>query len=372
MSADGDLSVTYHEIARNRLDRLWPALFNEPCPPSAHARLDAMMLPWGLATIPTKPVWPSDIGDDHSPYEFSIAFDPSGPPTLRFLSETQGSTATLNHTREAALALTRRLPNVDLSRFERVRKIFLPEVSSARFALWHATSLSGGAEVKAYFNPQILGKEASFDLVQRALRELGFENVWPSLLHAVQRQTIDDEIRYFSLDLNGGGRARVKVYLYQRGVSADHLERMAATCDGYTPGEVTKFCQSITETTGPYTAFPICTYLSFVEGIAIPTEVTIQIPIRFYADDDLIARDRISQYMESRGMSPAPYQAALEALAPRPLDQGPGLNTYVSLRTGKARLTVYMATELFGKTPPSVTILNRHNQTTTERSPDPG
>jgi hypothetical protein len=372
MGADGDLSVTYHEIARNRLDRLWSALYGEPCPASAYARLDAMVLPWGLSAIPIRPLWPSDIGDDHSPYEFSIAFEPSKPPALRFLCEAQGSSATLRHTRDAAVDLTRRLAGVDLSRFERVREIFLPEVTSARFALWHATALSGRAsEVKAYFNPQILGKERSFDLIQRALRELGFENAWPSLLHAVQRHTVeDDEIRYFSLDLTGGKRARVKVYLYQRGVDADHLERMAVGCDGYTPGEITKFCQSITETAGPYTAFPICTYLSFVEGIAIPTELTIQIPIRFYANNDLIARDRISRYMESRGISPALYEAALSALAPRPLDQGPGLNTYVSLRAGKARLTVYVATELFST--PNKPLINRHTQTTTERSPDPG
>ncbi len=365
-------SSSYHDVATARLERLWRALFGEPCPAAARARLDTMVLPWGTSKIPAAPMWPSDIGDDHSPYEFSIAFDPHGPPSLRFLCEAQGITPTLADTRDAALATTARFgreDGIDLSRFERVRDLFLPDVPNARFLLWHAATLSGKSEVKAYFNPQIAGKEKSFKLVEQAMRGLGFETAWPTLLHSVQRDpTADDEIRYFALDLNGGKSARMKVYLYQRGITTEHLERMAAASDGYSPGEVTEFCRAMTETTGPYTAFPLCTYLSFVEGNPLPNDFTIQIPIRFYAPNDSVARDRISRYMQSRGIDPSRYEAALSALAPRALDEGPGLNTYASLRAGRARVTIYIATELFR--PVSRTPISRHSQRP-ERFPDP-
>lgn len=350
MSTTNLPSTSYHDLACARLERLWRAVHGEPCPASARALLDTMVLPWGAAPIPKKPLWPSDIGDDHSPYEFSIALAPNEPPSIRFLVEAQGTEPTLAHTRDAALELTERFKahGVDLARFERVRSLFLPDVPNARFALWHAARLSDKLEVKAYFNPQIAGKERSFDLVETAMRTLGFESSWPSLLEAVQRRTADDEIRYFALDLAKGGAARVKVYFYQRGVTAEHLERMAAIRPGYRRGEVTEFCRAMTGGGGPYVDYPLCTYLSFVEGTPIPTEVAVQIPVRFYANDDAAVRDRVVGYMTSRGLSPNLYQAALGALAPRELGAAAGLNTYVSLRTGTDRLTVYVATELFG------------------------
>lgn len=354
MNIDDDRpSATYYEVASARLERLWRAVYGQACPASARARFDTMVLPWGSAKIPRVPAWPSDIGDDHSPYEFSIALAPDQPPSIRFLVEAQGSEPSFTHTRDAALALTERFleHGVDLTRFERVRRLFLPDVPNARFALWHAARLSGSPEVKAYFNPQIAGKERSFELVETAMRTLGFESAWPALLQAAQRTSAADEVRYFALDLAAGGAARVKVYLYQRGVTTDHLERMASVRPDCVTGDVTAFCRAMTGSSGPYTEFPLCTYLSFVEGNPIPNEVAVQIPIRFYARNDAVARERILGWMRSRGLSSDVYDAALGALAPRDLGEGPGLNTYVSLRTGTDRLTVYIATELFATAP---------------------
>ncbi len=349
MSSTNHPATTYHDVATARLERLWRALFGEPVPASARARFDTMVLPWGASIIPAAPPWPSDIGDDHSPYEFSIALAPNEAPSVRFLVEAQGAEPTLASTRDSALDLTRRLTahGADLTRFEQVRDLFLPPVPAARFALWHAARLTGQPEVKAYFNPQIAGKERSFEIVETAMRTLGLGSAWPAVLGATQRQTADDEIRYFALDLVGGEAARAKVYFYQRGVTAEHLERMAAIQPGYERGQMTEFCRAMTGSTGPYTEFPLCTYLSFVSGIPAPTEVAVQIPIRYYAANDAVARDRIVGWMRARGLAPATYERALSALAPRELTAGAGLNTYASLRMGTDRLTVYLATELF-------------------------
>lgn len=348
-NTNGPSASTYHRIASTRLERLWRALYDEPVPATARERFDTMLLPWGAAMVPAAPRWPSDIGDDHSPYEFSIALAPGEAPSIRFLVEAQGTEPTLASTRDAALDLTARLAaqGADLTRFERIRDLFLPPVPTARFALWHATRLSGKPEVKAYFNPQIAGKERSFELVETAMRALGMESAWPAALEAAQRRTEDDEIRYFAVDLAAGEAARAKVYFYQRGVTTEHLERMAAIQPGYAHGQMTEFCRAMTGSTGPYTEFPLCTYLSFVAGSAAPAEVAVQIPIRFYVPDDNVARARISGWMRERGLAHETYERALSALAPRELAAGAGLNTYASLRMGTNRLTVYLATELF-------------------------
>ena len=192
---------------------------------------------------------------------FSIAFAPDEAPVVRFLVEAQGGEPTLASTRDAALDLTRRLTEhgVDLTRFDRIRDLFLPPVPNARFALWHAARLSGGPEVKAYFNPQNAGKERSFELVESAMRTLGFESAWPALLQAAQRRTSDDEIRYFALDLAGGGAARVKVYLPAR------RHHGAPGADGGNPprlrGELTEFCARNDGKQGSLSRIPARTYL---------------------------------------------------------------------------------------------------------------
>lgn len=343
------MSMTYQRLAHDRLARLWTGLYGQPPTPEARARMDATLMDWGERVIPAKPAWPSDIGDDHSPFEFSVATD--GPKrSVRFLVEAQGKQPSLASTRDAALAATERLGELgaNLSRFEQVRDILLPDVPEARFSLWHAIQLSGALEAKAYFNPQILGKARSYGLVEAAMDRLGFAKIWPSILAASQRRTEDDEIRYFALDLHGGTQARVKVYFYQRGVDVEHLERMASVRPGYVRGEVSEVCRAITGTTGPYAQYPVCTYLSVVEGELVPTEFAVQIPIRFYAANDAIARDRIIAYLTSRGLSSAGFEAALDAMSMRPLSAGSGLISYVSLRTGSARMTYYLSFEAFG------------------------
>jgi len=341
--------TTYYRIAASRLEQLWHALYGRDCPPEVWSRLDAMLLPWGHTEVPRRALWPSDIGDDYSPYEFSVAFGAGVDPSVRLLVESQGIEPTLASMREAALDLTRRFEplGADVSRFDKVSSLFLPPVPHARFALWHAAQLSGELEAKAYFNPQIAGVQQAYALVEAAMRRLGFASTWPAVLRATQHQGKGDEIRYFALDLARGPTARVKLYFYQHGADASHFEHMAAQSPGYVPGELSDFCYAMTGTYGPYTRFPLCAYLSFTEGHLEPTDITLQIPMRHYVGNDAVARNRICKYMHSRGLDAEQYVTALRALAPRSLQLRSGLNTYVSLRAGARRLTVYIASELF-------------------------
>lgn len=346
---------TYSTLATRRLDRIWTAVHGAPPPPEARARMLRMLAPWGDRRIPERSPWPSDIGDDHSPFEFSLALE-SKTPELRFLVEAQGEEPTFRSTRDAAVALTRALERedgADLARFERVKDLLLPDVDGARFSLWHAGRLSSSPQYKAYFNPQIQGVERSWALVDEAMERLGVSSAWRAAL-PIARQRSSDEIRYFALDLARDERARVKVYLYQRGIDGEGLERMAAGLPRYRRGDATEFCRAITGSVGPYTRIPLCTYLSFVGGEPIPQEMTIQIPIRFYAADDAAARDRVKAYLQGRGASAAVYERAVTAASERDLAAGSGIQSYVSLRLDGAsepRLVVYLAVEAFAVAP---------------------
>ncbi|RYZ58274.1 MAG: tryptophan dimethylallyltransferase, partial [Proteobacteria bacterium] len=200
---------------------------------------------------------------------------------------------------------------------------------------------------KAYLNPRVGEPGSSFALASESLARLGLQAAVPTLHSA--RQSPDDDVRYFGIDLKRTEKSRVKVYLYQPGATTAYYERLAGMAPRYRAGEATALCRALTGFDGPYTRHPLCTYLSFVEGSDRPYEVTIQVPIRFYCPDDQIARSRVLAFLESRRLDPQPYDDALYALARRPLSRGSGLQTYVSLRLGEAtpRVAVYLAVEAY-------------------------
>jgi hypothetical protein len=90
-----------------------------------------MMSPWGDTVAGRRPTWPSPIGDDHTPFEFSLTL--GARPELRFLVEPLGAMPSLQSNRETAFALLESLSHdfdLDFQRLDRVRDLFLPEASA--------------------------------------------------------------------------------------------------------------------------------------------------------------------------------------------------------------------------------------------------
>jgi DMATS type aromatic prenyltransferase len=344
---------TFADAATQTLRDLWSAVHRGSCPEEVRSLLSAMLTPWGSAPVTSSPSWPSDIGSDHSPFEFSVALTP-GAPEIRLVVEAQGTRPTFSATADAGLRLNDAMARrgADLRRFNRVRSLFLPEARNARFALWHAVALTTGPlRVKAYLNPQIRGVGQAARVVKQALDKLDMSAAWSTIASAAPARALrGEEIKYVALDLEESEAARVKVYLYIRDITAEELERLAALRPQYVRGEVTEFCRAITGTTGPYDSHPPCIYLAFTGNDPVPSAVTVQIPICYYVRNDRIARDRIRAYLRLRGVDSGVYDRALEAVATRPLNAKSGLHTYVSLRTGASppRVTTYFAAELYG------------------------
>lgn len=343
-----------------------------------------LLAPWGQMSIDPAPEasrgkasrWISEIGDDHSPIEFSVAIV-DGTPEVRVLLEVQGEEPTVESQRAAGVAFTERLERefgACLTRFREVMDLFLPEDIDprSRFAVWHAACFSPGhaPRFKIYLNPQAGGREHAQALVEEALLSLGFPRAWPLLGRtALRRGPLLDEIKYFSLDLTDEPWARVKIYVHHHQATPEDLEVACSIARNYVPGEASAFAAAVSGGAPCFLLRPPFTCPSFVSGGPLdpdgadgpeapegtaapdlddrPAETTLYVPVCAYAQDDAVVHERISGALRARGIDPALYQNVLATFANRPLADGIGMQSWVAMRRqrGRLRLTVYLSTE---------------------------
>jgi DMATS type aromatic prenyltransferase len=350
--------ATYQDIARTQLHALTQAL-NLSKDAERHEEVRARLFEgWGDTEVPQKAGYLSAIGDDHSPFEYSIALGPGGSE-LRLLFESQGREPGLAANRSAALAFNERLApyGASLARFDRIRDLFLPENPQGPFTLWHAVTFgSSQPDFKVYLNPFARGPAHAWGIITEALTRLGMGNVVKTLKAAANRGGVLDQPNYFSLDLSRAASARVKVYLRHPDATAAELERTFSHAPQHRSGDVTEFCLSMIGNVGPFTSKPATSCLSFVEGSDQPLAATLHLPVAHYLDNDASVRRRVMAYLEAHHLSADHYDRALAAMATRPLDQTSGVQSYASYRRESTgiRVTAYLSPELFRQ--PSVNV----------------
>lgn len=316
--------------------------------------LNRLLTRWGDAAIGRAPRWRSDITDDHSPFEFSVAMDGSGPE-LRILVEAQAQRPGLVANWEAGRALSHALADefgMSLDRLDAIEHLFVPTDPGAKFSIWHAVSLRADSapEFKIYLNPQVHGPESSGDIVARALNLLGFTDAVVS-----RSERSHDEVQYISLDMSNRADARIKLYAVHHDATLGDIEAALRPASCYVSGEAAKFCRCMAGQDGPYTKLPVQTCLAYTANQEAPLMGTVHFPVRSYASNDAIARDRILEYLDTS--TAQLYYNALESFADRPLTEGAGMQTYASLRqqNGGTRVTVYLSPELYSVGDPCVT-----------------
>jgi DMATS type aromatic prenyltransferase len=336
-------SPTLLDVGTDRLSSLLRALEYSPSRVrEAVTTFSRFAVPWGDARA-NAASWPSDVTDDHTPFELSLALDGAEPET-RALVEVQGAVPSVPENWVAAQALTRRWAptyGMDLARLDRVASLFEPTPRTPRFALWHGICFGRAMapDFKVYLNPYARSPERARDLVEEAMRRLGFGS---AAMHFPEHARGED-VMYFALDLSASPQARVKVYFANRAATFEAVEASAACGPGYVPGRAADFCRAMLQASGPFDRRPILTCLSFVAGDPRPSAVTVHVPVRSYVPSDQAVRDRVCAYLPVEGA--ALYRRAVDAFARRPLSWGAGMQTYVSLRLPSRRLTVYLATE---------------------------
>ncbi|MBW4458354.1 MAG: hypothetical protein KME55_40400 [Nostoc indistinguendum CM1-VF10] len=314
--------------------------------------LDIVIARWGDHTIGRVPLWNSDITDDHTPFEFSLAFD-GKQPELRVLIEAQGNPTTLMSSWTAALDVNERLNwefGVSLERFTRVKDLFEPHDPQAKFSLWHSFCLKPGAvpKFKVYLNPQAHGSHLASSLVKEALERLGFSRAWDFLSKVALCRREKDQLIYFSLDLDKSLMARVKVYVAHKDATANDVEEVLAGAPEYIEGSGSMFCREMAKGERLFDARPLITCFAFTaDNDAQPFSATLHLPIRCYADNDYTVMQRICHFLTPEDKKL--YKQAVMMFAGRPLETGVGLQTYASFKRqgGRQITTVYLSPEAY-------------------------
>jgi DMATS type aromatic prenyltransferase len=346
--------LTYVESGVEKLTALCNAVGIKDKTAQAIEIFRAMTVSWGDRSIRDESAWKSDVSDDLSPFEFSIAFK-DDQAELRVLLEAQGTEPTLQSNWQAGLKLNQYLAehfNVSLDRFRQIEDLFVPTNPDAKFSMWHAACFSHDKEpvFKIYLNPQAKKRNLTAAVVEESLVRLGFPFAWAGLADiAAQRGPDKDDFPYFSLDLTANTQARVKVYLRHYDATADDLEKALSLAQNYVAGDATEFCQDFTQTQGSFTSKPIVSCFSFIEGTDYrPTEANLYIPIGYYAPNDQVVADRLHQYFSQHNLPTLTYTTALQAFAIRSLDSGVGMHSHISLNRKKQhrRVTVYLNPEI--------------------------
>ncbi len=320
----------------------------------------AMTSSWGDRKIGDTSAWESNVSDDFSPFEFSIALDPN-QTELRVLVEAQGTEPNLRSNWEAGLQLNQYLAahyNVNLDRFRQIEDLFVPTNLDAKFSMWHAVCFYPDKEpaFKLYLNPQAQEKSRAAAVVEESLVRLGFPHAWSSLAEiAAQRGPEKDEFVYCSLDLSFNSHARVKVYLRHYDATVDDLESALSLAQNYIAGDAIEFCQVMSAGQSSFSAKPVISCFSWVEGDnSTPSSGILHIPISNYAPNDLVVRDRLDRYFIQHSLPISTYHSAIQALATRSLEEGIGMQSYTSLRRDKQqqRVTIYLNPEVNAVRPP--------------------
>ncbi|GII22544.1 tryptophan dimethylallyltransferase family protein [Planosporangium mesophilum] len=311
----------------------------------------------GSRPLSEPPAWPSDIADDHTPVEFSIAFNENEPPTLRILAESLGSPpGALTNLAAAHRFLDAQAHRYGLSasRLEQIQDLFATEDPRGRFALWHSLVFRNGRrpEFKIYFNPELKGVERAPDLVAEALHRLGLGASYQRMLdHGVRPGELGraDRLSFFALDLHDGPHARIKLYLSHHGAGVRDLVRAAGVVDGVDVAELAEFCETAGGGPGPFQGRPLVSSYTFTGGADRPVGYSAYVPIRSYVSDDEEARDRVVSLLNRYGFDSAELDRAITAVSPRSLRDGVGLIAHVSLRLGPPRpgVTVYLSAEAY-------------------------
>jgi DMATS type aromatic prenyltransferase len=351
------LSVSDH--LNGQLRRLCTVLGMDPATPTE--LLTSLLGAYGSRPLSEPPGWPCNVADDHSPVEFSVAYNDSEPAALRILAEVPGSPPGVRANVSAAFAfLEASAARFGLStrRLDAVRDVFEAERPDGLFALWCSLVFRNGRrpEFKVYLNPEVHGVPHAPRVVAESLRRLGLGEAYASMLeHAVRPGELGglDRLTFFALDLDNGPQARVKLYLSHHRARTRDVARAAGVVDGVDPAAVAEFCAAIGRTS-QFDDLPLVGSYTLTEGAAKPVGYSIYIPIRGYVGDDEQARDRVHAVLARHRQDTTLLDRAIHAVTRRPLADGVGLIAHVSLRLGLPRpgVTVYLSTEAYAVAAP--------------------
>jgi DMATS type aromatic prenyltransferase len=316
--------------------------------------LEELLAPWGYEPIGERPVAPSDIGDDHSPVELSLVLTGVAPEVRVLFEARNGDSSPAGRwgAGEAVNEVIARRFGKSFARLHRIQDLFVPTAATSRYSMWHALCLHPDRppEFKLYLNPQAHGPGDAPSVVREALVRLGYSRAAIGVTKCARQ---DDEIKFFSLDIDDSAAARVKVYKLHFEATRGDIERELASARDHVPGALESFWRAVAGSDGPFRGLPISTYLALTTEQDQPTTGAVHFPVRDYWESDRVIHDRVAELLDD--VDRDFYQRGMRAFAGRRLEDGIGMQSYVSLRhhRGHRRVTVYLALEAYEVAAPS-------------------
>ena len=316
--------------------------------------LNLTVEPWFNRPIPERPAYLSDVGDDHTPFEYSAAFD-ERDTELRLLTEVHGAPPTLLSNQRSALALNdsiQREFGTPFDRFNAIRDLFVSDRPGGLFTLWHSIGFRSNRKpsFKLYLNPQLHGVSEASGVTEEAMQRLGFTPETIALLNQIAfRGAALDETKYFALDLSDDSKARVKIYYRHHDVSVSELEHICEFAPSHIQGDAERFVRGMMEYRDRYRKRPISTCFSFVAGQSEPSAVTMYAPVADYCPDDRYILEHTATFMDRHSLPGNRYRRMVDKFAQRDLSLGTGLHSYVAYRRTEHshHVTAYLSAEVF-------------------------
>lgn len=346
--ASREAGATLGQLAAEKLNAICSTLGLEKQQAPMLELVDCLLDDWARAPLKESPYWSSDITDDGTPFEYSVAFS-AGRRQLRLLVEAQSSTPSPTSTWNAGLLLNQRLAErfgATLEGFEEVRSLFAPTgSSSARFLLWHGAVPNGSESplIKVYLNPTLSGGPRTAKVVTcQALERLGLVRA-----RNFAESAFTHELPiYFSLDLLPMGRARVKVYTALVDWKLETIAARVAECSGIAATQALDWLNDLTQEQRQ-TQRPILACYNFRTDQNGP-DLTVHVPVRCYAQTDAESVTRASRLL-SRPDALGLLNAVQRMARGRPMNHG--ALTYVSVKYDEAEPTVtaYLAPQAYTK-----------------------
>lgn len=301
-----------------------------------------------------QPPWHSDVADDATPVEFSVAFD-GARRKVRVLGETiaEPPSAKANlRTAEQFVAELHSRGDVVLDKLRAVQDLFTPQEPRGAFAWWYSVILDpdGPPKFKVYFNPEVHGREAASELVEQALSRLGLPAVQSTLDKYALRRFDQDVVSFFAVDLDSGDQARVKIYVSHLDGSAQDAVRTAQAVPGLAHERIEEFCAALAPGTTVFGGRPLVSSYSFVDGdTSTPSNYSLYVPVRDYVPHDAVARERVLRALEPHGVGAAEVDRITAAVTNRSLHEAAGLLAHVSLRLSpeSTGTTLYVSSEAY-------------------------
>lgn len=305
-------------------------------------RVRDLLGPWARQPIGDRSPYPSFVSADGFPAEMSINWK-GDRPQVRILFESLGPEMTSLSCQREGAALTRRLadqPGVNLDHYFKVEDLFLPDTPLPGVGLvWHSLAWTPGEDplYKVYFSARARGAENSYALVEEAMGRLGHGTAWDFVRNRFGPDTDHrHELEFFALDLIGAGKARVKVYYRNHGVTVTELNDIASVAGTHCQEKALRAYTSLLGSATVHNEPLTC--LAFNRDVTdTAAEASTYIRIPGLGTPERTGSQLIEELMRAEGIDAAPYLSVMAG-------GRNGHEELLSVRTGRAEpdLSLYL------------------------------